>query len=379
MEIVTSLGAIVPEVLKEDNYERWSILMKYYLVTQDLWNVVQSSKKPAGGNKRELMKKNALALHAIGISCGREAFDQIKNIDSAKGAWDALAAKLKPPPIGQRVTSDVSEPHQERQTEELEGLVCYGPISVVKQFFCDHPDQKSSQVLDSALKLAITCGRKKLAHYLYLEILLVGLQRGDSDFLLLEHCITKRMFDIALDLLHHFPNLVSKHPANHNPIVLTLAQTAPPFLSLNELGYWGRWIYKSIEVEDVEVVFATNVAHGAKPSSSPIVLDNRVVIAEVHLYGDVVLCYISYKNSASGFSLRTFSRENPEEVLQGEPNEPRSEFFFNRSRREKKEEERRRRKGEKERRRRREQIYRWRTQKQREGERRAKSAKGLGG
>ncbi|GLT26291.1 hypothetical protein SLA2020_013720 [Shorea laevis] len=55
----------------------------------------------------------------------------------------------------------------------------------------------------------------------------------------------------------------------------------------------------AIEVEDAEVAFATSVAHGAKPSSSPIVLGNRAVIAEVHLYGDVVLRYISYKNSNS--------------------------------------------------------------------------------
>ncbi|GLT37739.1 hypothetical protein SLA2020_120400 [Shorea laevis] len=117
MEIVTSTSAIVSEVLKEDNYERWSILIEHYLVAHDLWDVVQSSKIPGGGNKREWMKKNALALHAIGISCGREAFDQIKDKRSAKVAWDALAAKLKPQSIvEQDVTHGTSEPHQEKQT-----------------------------------------------------------------------------------------------------------------------------------------------------------------------------------------------------------------------------------------------------------------------
>ncbi|GKV53967.1 hypothetical protein SLEP1_g60478, partial [Rubroshorea leprosula] len=116
MGIVTSPSTIVPEVLKEDNYERWSILMEHYLVAQDLWEVIQSYRMPRGGNKREWMKKNALALHAIGISCGRETFDQIKNIRSAKCAWDALAAKLTPPSIVQDVTPDIFELHQERQT-----------------------------------------------------------------------------------------------------------------------------------------------------------------------------------------------------------------------------------------------------------------------
>ncbi|GLU03995.1 hypothetical protein SLE2022_211620 [Rubroshorea leprosula] len=42
----------------------------------------------------------------------------------------------------------------------------------------------------------------------------------------------------------------------------------------------------AIEVEDAEVAFATSIAHSARPSSSPTVLGNRAVIAEVHLYGN---------------------------------------------------------------------------------------------
>ncbi|KAJ7960644.1 4-hydroxyphenylpyruvate dioxygenase [Quillaja saponaria] len=51
----------------------------------------------------------------------------------------------------------------------------------------------------------------------------------------------------------------------------------------------------AIEVEDAEIAFSNSVANGAKPSSPPVLLDNRVVLAEVQLYGDVVLRYISYK------------------------------------------------------------------------------------
>ncbi|GLT58538.1 hypothetical protein SLA2020_314240 [Shorea laevis] len=261
MEIVTSTSAIVHEVLKEDNYERWSILMEHYLVAQDLWDVVQSSRMPGEGNKREWMKKNALALHAIGMSCGREAFDQIKNMRSAKAAWDALAPKLKPPPIIQDATPHISEPHQERQTESqenLQELVCYEPISNVKEFLRRNQDEISPQMLASALKHAITCGRKKMARYLYRETPLDFLQ-GDSSFFLLERCITEGMFDIALDLLRHFPEWAFKHPLDSTPIILTLAETAPPFLSLNELGSWGRWIYECTRVK----------AFPIKPRSAP--------------------------------------------------------------------------------------------------------------
>ncbi|XP_047312051.1 4-hydroxyphenylpyruvate dioxygenase [Impatiens glandulifera] len=54
----------------------------------------------------------------------------------------------------------------------------------------------------------------------------------------------------------------------------------------------------AIEVDDAQQAFSTSVANGAKPSSPPILLDHgRAVIAEVHLYGDVVLRYISYNNT----------------------------------------------------------------------------------
>ncbi|CAN6701612.1 unnamed protein product [Malus baccata var. baccata] len=58
----------------------------------------------------------------------------------------------------------------------------------------------------------------------------------------------------------------------------------------------------AIQVEDAVVVFGTtavsafiaSVTHGAKPSAASILLDNRVTIVEVQLYGDVVLRYVSY-------------------------------------------------------------------------------------
>ncbi|XP_050229856.1 4-hydroxyphenylpyruvate dioxygenase [Mercurialis annua] len=52
----------------------------------------------------------------------------------------------------------------------------------------------------------------------------------------------------------------------------------------------------AVEVEDADVAFHTSVSHGAKPVAEPVILDDRAVLAEVHLYGDVVLRYISYKN-----------------------------------------------------------------------------------
>ncbi|KAI5339780.1 hypothetical protein L3X38_019052 [Prunus dulcis] len=54
----------------------------------------------------------------------------------------------------------------------------------------------------------------------------------------------------------------------------------------------------AIQVDDAVSAFTTSVAHGAKPSAPPILLGNRVTVAEVQLYGDVVLRYVSYSNSS---------------------------------------------------------------------------------
>ncbi|GKV20264.1 hypothetical protein SLEP1_g30418 [Rubroshorea leprosula] len=98
MEIATlPPNTIVPEVLEEYNYERWSILIKHYLVAQDVWDVVDPSPTNEEINERVWNKKNALSLHAIKISCGAKAFNLIKNIESARDAWQELQKRQNVP------------------------------------------------------------------------------------------------------------------------------------------------------------------------------------------------------------------------------------------------------------------------------------------
>ncbi|XP_028788319.1 4-hydroxyphenylpyruvate dioxygenase-like [Neltuma alba] len=52
----------------------------------------------------------------------------------------------------------------------------------------------------------------------------------------------------------------------------------------------------ALEVENTKLAFDTSVTHGSKPTASPVLLDNGVMLAEVLLYGDVVLRYISYND-----------------------------------------------------------------------------------
>ncbi|GKV48697.1 hypothetical protein SLEP1_g55500 [Rubroshorea leprosula] len=111
MEIATlPLNAIVPEVLEKDNYGRWSILIEHYLVAQDVWDVVDPSQTTEEMNERVWIKKNALALHTIKISCGAKEFDLIKNEKSARDAWKALLDMPKAMAGGNRGTGRRGRP-----------------------------------------------------------------------------------------------------------------------------------------------------------------------------------------------------------------------------------------------------------------------------
>ncbi|KAI5343875.1 hypothetical protein L3X38_011751 [Prunus dulcis] len=99
-------GAIVMEVLHKNNYMHWSVLVKNYLLAQDLWDPVEATAEPAKGEDQDSddrlktwRKKNAATLHTIQISCGPEAFLLIRDMTSAKIAWDTLAERLTPQPL----------------------------------------------------------------------------------------------------------------------------------------------------------------------------------------------------------------------------------------------------------------------------------------
>ncbi|GKV34817.1 hypothetical protein SLEP1_g43160 [Rubroshorea leprosula] len=119
MEIATPPpNTIVQEVLEKKNYRRWSILLKHYLVAQDVWDVIEPRPMTEETDERVWSRKNALALHAIKISCGAKAFDRIEKIDSAKDAWEALLDMQKPQvyyeiaELHEVLSLDITEPYQ---------------------------------------------------------------------------------------------------------------------------------------------------------------------------------------------------------------------------------------------------------------------------
>ncbi|XP_077217812.1 uncharacterized protein LOC143852299 [Tasmannia lanceolata] len=91
---MSSSSAIVPEVLTEKNYADWKVWLKSYLQGQGLWDIVDGSDVRPEGNQPGLnawKKNNGKALHAIQISCGSDMLSYVRELDSAKEAWDSLA------------------------------------------------------------------------------------------------------------------------------------------------------------------------------------------------------------------------------------------------------------------------------------------------
>ncbi|XP_050281355.1 uncharacterized protein LOC126722236 isoform X2 [Quercus robur] len=91
----------VLEVLNgEDNYLKWSVRVKTYLMAQDLWDIVEATNEPpTPANEaafKACSKMNAMALYGIQNSCGPDTFFDIMEITSARNAWETLAEKYKP-------------------------------------------------------------------------------------------------------------------------------------------------------------------------------------------------------------------------------------------------------------------------------------------
>ncbi|XP_021825764.1 ankyrin repeat-containing protein NPR4-like [Prunus avium] len=111
--MAVSADAAVVELLDSSNYEDWSVLVKTYLLAQDLWDVVEEDEEEeeeADDKFKAWRKKNATALHKIQISCGAEAFSLIRNTTSAKCAWDILAEEFNYNPKPNAAKHDPYQP-----------------------------------------------------------------------------------------------------------------------------------------------------------------------------------------------------------------------------------------------------------------------------
>ncbi|XP_062009636.1 uncharacterized protein LOC133726162 isoform X3 [Rosa rugosa] len=148
-------SAIVHKVLTTNNYEDWSIRVKTYLLAKGLWKVVGSAMEPPRvedeAEFEAWSKNNAEALHAIHISCGDDTFSFIRDMDTAKAAWNTLEKKLKPARLPKRkdVRSDHESPMDgELQLKDLNEPVVEGHSSNANSATNDHDDKAYKHFFD---------------------------------------------------------------------------------------------------------------------------------------------------------------------------------------------------------------------------------------
>jgi len=87
------------EKLDVHNYATWSVKMKAVLVTEGVWKPVVGQAAGAGSADKD---EKALAL--ITLNVADHHLSQLKACDTAKDAWDKLAAVYKAKSIARRLT-----------------------------------------------------------------------------------------------------------------------------------------------------------------------------------------------------------------------------------------------------------------------------------
>ncbi|XP_071916132.1 uncharacterized protein [Coffea arabica] len=191
---------IVPEEFTEENYEEWKRCLEHYLVGHGLWGVVSGEEKDPINDERqeygeekkqeheEWKKKNALALHAIQLSCGTGTYVKLKEAHtSAVVAWKHLVEKLRPKKIfakgdcedeSSRVEEEEGDPEDERSRVEEEGpkeyrryrplyiAIATGDFDRTKSLLDEDPGAVRAIISShrgTALQFAIVNGHMKIA------------------------------------------------------------------------------------------------------------------------------------------------------------------------------------------------------------------------
>ncbi|GLT78811.1 hypothetical protein SLA2020_503360 [Shorea laevis] len=180
-------NAIVPFLLELDKYEDWTIFLKNYLLTQDLWDVVEKGTDALpSSDKVDQTKKNAAALHAIHITCSPYVFALIKDISSAEDAWNKLAEMHQQrqshshPKLS---TSSVSISRTERPTaNRLEWAINKGDWKTVHKIFQESSYPINRIINDgnqTALHVAVLAGAVEIAEELIQRMSETDLQIQD--------------------------------------------------------------------------------------------------------------------------------------------------------------------------------------------------------
>ncbi|XP_077232082.1 uncharacterized protein LOC143866437 [Tasmannia lanceolata] len=82
------------EKLNDNNYNNWSVRVQFYLLGQDLWDIVGGENTTPPTNADELKKwkiKAGKAMYILAVTIQDELLQHVKSAKTPKEAWDTLA------------------------------------------------------------------------------------------------------------------------------------------------------------------------------------------------------------------------------------------------------------------------------------------------
>ncbi|KAF5446454.1 hypothetical protein F2P56_032082 [Juglans regia] len=197
---------IVLEVIKND-YADWRDCITNYFLAHDLWDIVETTAEPPEPENDEAefkawTKKNAAAVHAILISCGRDVLSQIKDFTSAKTIWHRLAImydriERERMHEAKRVLaagpSSITAGTFRRRTNQTGGFSEYATLyEAVRSgdghtayiFLASHPDSVNAEIThlgQTALHVAVVAQQEHIVQTLVEQMLPEGLQIQDNE------------------------------------------------------------------------------------------------------------------------------------------------------------------------------------------------------
>ncbi|XP_037950797.1 uncharacterized protein LOC119682866 [Teleopsis dalmanni] len=85
-----SLQLQIPKLKGPANYRIWSMTVRAYLESEDLWNVVQSTPSDRAG-----LRKESRARYILLCLIEDEVFNELDYLESAERLWDYLKFKYE--------------------------------------------------------------------------------------------------------------------------------------------------------------------------------------------------------------------------------------------------------------------------------------------
>ncbi|XP_042957902.1 uncharacterized protein LOC122293403 [Carya illinoinensis] len=304
--IAFSADVHLPKLFDKHNYAEWAIRLRTYLKSRDLWddiiNVNKNAAPPGQEDDEDAINvpigRNYMALDAIQMSCGPDAFAEIRTCCSAHTAWQTLKKKYDTEQYHLKKKRRKEIDNSYLQYADLYKAVLRGNLPATKEFLDSQPEAVRKAITDkgeTALHIAVTAGhahivkelvdqhhqddqdgdgcrarmtkedlgiedgdgctalmkaleygRSELARYLYTRTPLKDLMPAEKDkkgAMLLTRAIYSKNLDLALDLLWSYPRLTYALDDHGESPFLALASMPHAFPRENQLGFLKQWIY----------------------------------------------------------------------------------------------------------------------------------------